>query len=154
MRSLQTLKVSRKLPLCLRYFICPPKEETTAGVLSVELWSTVRISSGLLAVLPPASNRPVEGWDKAFFFIAPASGLALISADNVTCWLPFKKKEKYSKAEIKYNQNNFDVNTVNPLKKNVNKPLQTHKLENFTTNRNRTIENDNNLLNNLIGPIL
>ena len=51
---------------------------------------------------------------------------------------------------FKYNQNNFDVNTVNPIKKFTNKPLGTHKLENFTTNRNRTTEDDNNLLNNLI----
>lgn len=51
---------------------------------------------------------------------------------------------------FKYNQNNFKVNSVNPLKKNVNKPIGTHKLENFTENRNRAFEDDPNLLDNLL----
>ncbi len=51
---------------------------------------------------------------------------------------------------FKYNQNNFKVNSVNPLKKNVNKPIGTHKLDNFTENRNRALEDDPNLLDNLL----
>jgi len=51
---------------------------------------------------------------------------------------------------FKYNQNNFKVNSVNPLKKNVNKPIGTHKLDNFTENRNRAFEDDPNLLDNLL----
>jgi len=51
---------------------------------------------------------------------------------------------------FKYNQNNFKVNSVNPLKKNTNKPIGTHKLENFTENRNRAFEDDPNLLDNLL----
>jgi hypothetical protein len=51
---------------------------------------------------------------------------------------------------FKYNQNNFDVNSVNPLKKNVNKPIGTHKLENFIEARNRALEDDPNLLDNLL----
>ncbi len=51
---------------------------------------------------------------------------------------------------FKYNQNNFDVNSVNPLKKNVNKPIGTHKLENFIKLRNRALVDDPNLLDNLL----
>lgn len=51
---------------------------------------------------------------------------------------------------FKYNQNNFKVNSVNPLKKNVNKPIGTHKLDNFTESRNRAFEDDPNLLDNLL----
>jgi len=51
---------------------------------------------------------------------------------------------------FKYNQNNFDVNSVNPLKKNVNKPIGTHKLENFIELRNRSLIDDPNLLDNLL----
>ena len=51
---------------------------------------------------------------------------------------------------FKYNQNNFDVNSVNPLKTNVNKPIGTHKLENFIKLRNRALVDDPNLLDNLL----
>lgn len=51
---------------------------------------------------------------------------------------------------FKYNQNNFDVNSVNPLKSNVNKPIGTHKLENFIKLRNRALVDDPNLLDNLL----
>ena len=50
---------------------------------------------------------------------------------------------------FKYNQNNYDVNVVLPMKDNKN-PIGSHKLNNFTRKDKRSALDDPELLNNLL----